>query len=130
MMMAMMTPVRGSTFARRLHLVNRQKGLTAAFMTPGIIISSPSVHHELHTIARGGSVATPAAATSPGISSVIARRGGGALGPLTRLFSSGPAGAGPYRTEAPAVAKIEAVAGGSDAFKGDLLVLPVFQVLT
>ncbi len=101
---------------------------TTAFMAPsGIIYPLSTSTTTTATAARRGVASAIPTSSSPAL---LARRGGVASGVwpfATRLFSSVSGGIS-VRTQAPSVAKLEALAGTGDAtFKGDLLVLPVFQ---
>lgn len=119
-----------ATVGRRLLARRGYCGFLAA-PAAGLYYASPSV-----VVRAASATGTPQAAAATaeqlvnrrGGASASAASGGGVFGSLTRLFSSGGSGGDAIRTEAPAVKALEAAGSGAgEGFKGDLLVLPVFQ---
>lgn len=116
-----------SAFGRRL-MTRRGYG----FLAPAGVLaaSSPSVVVRASSSSSAAGSGNNNAARTAAVDTLMNRRGGatgsGVFGSLTRLFSSG--GGDAIRTEAPGVKSLEAAgAGAGEGFKGDLLVLPVFQ---
>lgn len=114
-------------FGRRLQGASMRRGYAAGFLAPvGLLASS--------TPAAVGVVKASATSNNnngPRTADLVSRRGGatgggGVFGSITRLFSG--RGGDAIRTEAPAVGALEAGGpGAGEGWKGDLLVLPVFQ---
>ncbi len=120
-----------SAFGRRL--ARRSYGFLApaaglmASSSPSMVVKAAGA--AASTSNSGNAAAATATTTTAVAADLVNRRGGagGVFGSLTRLFSSG-GGGDAIRTDAPAVKALEASgAGAGEGFKGDLLVLPVFQ---
>lgn len=117
-------PTTSSAFGRRLL---SRRGYSYGFLAPAGMWASttPSV------VVRASAAPNTNGNANANTADLVARRGGataggGVFGSITRLFSGGSNDA--IRTEAPAVGAVEAAgAGAGEGWKGDLLVLPVFQ---
>lgn len=129
---AALLPATAAGAGRRL-LASSRRGYTYGFLAPVGLLASAA---PAAVVVRAAAAAPNAGGSNgPRTADLVSRRGGanaaggssgGVLGSITRLFSG--RGGDTIRTEAPAVGALEAAGpGAGEGWKGDLLVLPVFQ---